>query len=197
VNPPPPETFEREMQDTRESLRQKVAALEQTVVGTVDAVKNAMKETAETVKESVHTVTDTVKDGLNVSRHVQARPWLAMGISAAAGFLTGFLTGSSRRESGASEATRSQLPFAAAAPVAPVASPESREPGIIGELMEKAGRELRKLADHAIATASETLKRNISEGMPHLMDTAAREFPTVLPHRTPARAGGVCSPTGV
>jgi len=194
VNPPPPETFEREMQDTRESLRQKVAALEQTVVGTVDAVKNAMKETAETVKESVHTVTDTVKEGLNVSGHVRARPLLAVGISAAAGFLTGFLTGSSRRESGASEASRTHLPFAAAAPVAPS---EPREPGIVGELMEKAGRELRKLADHAIATASETLKRNISEGMPHLMDTAAREFPTVLPHRTPSRAGGACTPTGV
>ena len=42
VNLPPPETFEREMHDTRESLRQKVAALEQTVVGTVDAVKKRL-----------------------------------------------------------------------------------------------------------------------------------------------------------
>src|SRR5205085_9327494 len=141
--------------------------------------KTAMKETADTVKESVHTVTDTVKEGLNVSGHVRARPWLAVGISAAAGFLTGFLTGSSGRESGAPKAAaRPHLPFAAAAP------PEPQEPGLVGELLEKAGRELRKIADHAIATASETLKRNITEGMPHLMDTAAREFPAVMSHRT-------------
>jgi len=194
VNPPPPEVFEQEMKDTRESLRQKVAALEETVVGTVDAVKNAMKETADTVKQSVHTVTDTVKEGLNVSAHIRNRPWLCVGISAAAGFLTGFLVGS-RREAGASVATRNHLPFAA--PAAAPAAAEPREPGLFGELMEKAGREVRKIADHAIATAAETLKRNISEGMPHLMDTAARELPTVLSHRTASRAGGACSPAGV
>jgi len=203
VTPPAekkPEEIEREMHQTRESLTQKVAALEQTVTGniqtvtdTVDQVKSSIQDTVanvkdtvqdtvasvkDSLKEGVHTVADTVKESLDFSAHVRARPWLSVGVSAAAGFLTGFLIGggSSRRSLGATsdmpeEQARGYAPpppsYAASAPRS-----EPSKPGLFDELFGMVSREVRQLAETALASAKTAVQRNIDQNVPKLVDTA-------------------------
>jgi ElaB/YqjD/DUF883 family membrane-anchored ribosome-binding protein len=201
-----PEQIEREMAQTRESLTQKVAALENTVVGTiqtatetvsgtVEQVKSAVQETVstvkETVKDSVSAVADTVKEALNFSDHVRARPWLAVGLSAAAGFLTGYLTGGVsaprpfRRSLGATRDTPLVPPHAPPAPQ-PVAAAhrEPEQPGMFERLFDRVSRELGQVAESALSTALSSLKQNVSTQVPKLVDHAVAE---VMP-------AGVASP---
>ena len=115
-----PEVIEKQMQHTRASLSDKVAALESQVVGTIQSatstvhdtvhavqdsvasVKHAVEDTMHSVKhsvdESVHAVTDQVKSGFGIPDQVREHPWPFVGGAAAAGFITGLLvfSGSSR-----------------------------------------------------------------------------------------------------
>jgi len=194
-----PEHIEREMLETRQSLTEKVAALEQAVVGnihnvtqTVADVKDQVKETVESVKESVAGTVDTVKEkvmsAFDISSHVRQQPWAAVGISAAAGFLTGFLTASGtrpipRRMSEASAPSGSMY----AAPHHVSARTESDGGGwlhgiqgmmggafggVLGDLASRAARELRTIGEQALDTALRSLKQKVETTVPHLVDSA-------------------------
>jgi len=188
-----PEEIEHEMHQTRDSLTQKVAALEQTVTGniqtvtdTVEQVKTAVQDTVCTVKdtlrESVHTVADTVKESLDVSGHVRANPWVSVGVAAGAGFLTGLLIGGGRRSLGASDEMPSEQMHGHVPPSPPQphhfaasAPPEPRKPGMFDELFAMIGREVRQMAEMALNSAITAAKRNISENVPKLVDGAVSE----------------------
>src|SRR5262249_3446394 len=106
-----PEVIRQQMEDTRANLTQKLEALEQQVVGTVQNTTEAVTQTVETVKEAVQgtvaavkgTVGDTVdtvketvgavKDKLDLAACVQQYPWSAFGASVAGGYLIGRLLG--------------------------------------------------------------------------------------------------------
>jgi len=190
--------IERQMQETKESLTEKVAALEQQVTGTLENASTtvqetvqAVRETVESVKESVAESVSTVKDTLtdsvssvadsvkrtfDVSGHVRENPWLAVGGAAVAGFVTGLLTGGRRSIMARSDA-RSEpvMPLAAAPspaarqPSAPAAAP-SREPGIIDRLLERAGQEAWRLGEQALNTAVASLEAGLSTQVPKLVD---------------------------
>jgi len=210
-----PEEIEREMHQTRESLTQKVAALEQTVSGniqtvtdTVEQVKTAVQDTVSTVKdtlkESVHTVADTVKSTLDVSGHVRANPWVSVGVAAGAGFLTGMLIGGGRRSLGASDEMPSEQMHGHVPPSPPQpnyfaasAPPEPRKPGMFDELFSMIGREVRQLAEMALNSAITAAKRNISENVPKLVDSAVSEvMPTGHGVGPAERAGGPATTRG-
>jgi ElaB/YqjD/DUF883 family membrane-anchored ribosome-binding protein len=89
------EVIHDEMQQTRSSLAEKLDALEGTVKDTVDDAKSAVSNTVESVKETAA----SVKDSLNVSRHVEKRPWLMVGGAFAVGYVGGCLIGPSREPS--------------------------------------------------------------------------------------------------
>lgn len=118
---PTPDVIELEMEATRTALTEKVAALEDQVVGTlqnatetvhstiqtiqssVETVKTAVEDTVGTVKESVQesvqAVTAQVKSTFDISSRVRDNPWAMVGGAAAVGFLTGLLVpGGGRRE---------------------------------------------------------------------------------------------------
>lgn len=111
-----PDAIERDMEQTRESITQKVAALETQVLGTIQTATNTLTDTVQTVKETVTTapaavketvqetvaaVKDSVKETLtsvkesvasfSLSDCVRDNPGTALGTSAAFGFLTGYL----------------------------------------------------------------------------------------------------------
>src|SRR5579885_2433435 len=101
-----PEVIEHEMEQTRASLTDKVAALEQQVLGTiqnasdtvsniVDTVKTVVPETLTSVKdtltESVSEVSEKVRSAFDVSQHTRDYPWAMVGGSTALGFVTGLL----------------------------------------------------------------------------------------------------------
>lgn len=108
-----PELIEQKMQSTRESLTEKVAALESQVVGTISeatstvqdtiqSVKEAMSDTVGTVKSTVADVKETVSGSVDdvtakvkglfdVSAHTRENPVAMIGGAAAVGFVTGYL----------------------------------------------------------------------------------------------------------
>lgn len=177
-----PEVIEHEMQSTRESLTEKVAQLEQQVVGTlhssttavqdtVDSVKLAVRDTVDsvtgTLKESVTSLTDGLKDALDVKRHVRENPWAALGGAAAAGFITGMLA--FRREGSSTPG----LPAGTHTPImggVPTYSPPRS--GWFADLFEMAGQEVKKIAQDALTKATAQLKQTVNEGVPKFIETA-------------------------
>src|SRR4051812_19318592 len=117
-----PELIEREMEQTRESLTEKVALLENKVVGqiqqatdtvqgtmdsvqdTVQSVKSAVAGTVQnvtdTVKDSVRSLADGLKETFDVRRQVQENPLAMVGGATVAGLVTGLLVFRSRPSGG-------------------------------------------------------------------------------------------------
>ncbi|HTK73944.1 MAG TPA: hypothetical protein VL371_01735 [Gemmataceae bacterium] len=97
-----PEVIRQQMQVTRASLTDKLEALENKVVGTVEGatsavtdtvncVKDAVQDTVQSVKGSLHETVDTVKESVNIAHHVERHPWLMFGASVATGYIGGAL----------------------------------------------------------------------------------------------------------
>jgi len=167
------------MKATRESLTEKVAALEQQVVGTIQeatctvhdtihTVKSAMHDTVSSVQSSVSQAKENVKAAFDVAGHVRERPWAMVGGAAAVGFLAGYLVGGdSRRTSGttnswaandtADGSRKAVRGFAAAA--------SSSRPSFIDDLIGMAQRELRTLGEQALAKLSTSIKQSLNEGI--------------------------------
>jgi ElaB/YqjD/DUF883 family membrane-anchored ribosome-binding protein len=105
----------RQMQQTRESLTEKLETLEQQVVQTVqdatsavsetvESVKEAVQETVHTVKGSVENTVHSVKSTFDLHHQTHEHPWIMMSGATAAGFLAGWLFGG-REQSRFSRAT--------------------------------------------------------------------------------------------
>jgi len=177
-----PDQIERDMAQTRESITEKVAALEtqvkgniQAVTGTVEAVKDAISAApgavSDTVKQTVAAVKDSVRetvDQMDLTGCVRRNPWTAVGTSTAAGFLTGLLLFGGRSRATGTNGIPSLVPQAAAA--------QSREPGFLdgmfGDLFGTVGKELREIAEKAFSTAITALKQNVGTVVPQLVDQA-------------------------
>src|SRR5262249_6581049 len=114
-----------------------------------------------TVQNSVESVSEGVKEVLDVPKHVREHPWAMVGGATAAGFFTGLLR-FGRRQAISAPA----IPFASPA-AAPAVPPQ---PGWLDDLFEAAGREVKKVAETAIATASASLKQSIGHKLPEFID---------------------------
>lgn len=113
MDDPKPEVIEQDMAQTRSSLVEKIAALEQQVVATVQSATTAVQDTVQSVtsavhdttstvresllgvqdeaKQAVHGITDTVIGAFDVSSRARQHPWPMVGGAAAVGFVTGLL----------------------------------------------------------------------------------------------------------
>jgi len=91
-----------QMRETRTSLSEKLEALQEQVLGTVEgttrsvtetveSVKEAVEGTVSTVKESVQETVDTVKHTFDLSEQMQNHPWLMLGGAVVAGYVGGRL----------------------------------------------------------------------------------------------------------
>lgn len=171
-----PELIEQKMQETRESLTQKVTALEDSVVGSLQNASETVNSIIDSVKtvvpDTLAEVKENVKSSLDVSHKVRENPWPMIGGAAAAGFLAGVVL-FRKKES----ATMHRLASAAApqGPPAPAsAAPQAyRMPGwldnVVDRLADKVGEEVRKLGEVALATASSSLQRSMEEALPKLL----------------------------
>jgi uncharacterized protein YjbJ (UPF0337 family) len=92
------EVIKGQMQETREALSEKIEALEQQVVGTVqnaatsvaqtvETVTDTVQETVGNVKESVEGAVSSVKDTFNIPLQVRRHPWPMLMGSVAVGFM--------------------------------------------------------------------------------------------------------------
>ena len=172
-----PELIERQLEETRESLTEKVALLEQQVVGTiqsateavqgtVESVRTAVEDTVATVGGTVKSSVECVREALDMEKQTREHPWAMMGCSMMAGFVTGMLV--FRRVDSAS-AAQPAVPAAAFTPRTAV----HHRPRWLDELLELAGGEVKKLAEQAMVTASAAIKQTLSERLPHMIDQYA------------------------
>lgn len=185
-----PELIERQMEETRESLTEKVSLLEQQVVGTIQSATDAVQDTVHSVKtavedtmtavsggvrDSVESVSEGVKEALDISGKVRKHPLPMVGGAVAVGLITSWLV--FRRTSTpapAQIASTNYVPIPA--PVSASAPVAAQRPGWLNDLFDIAGRELKKLAEHAIARASSSVQKSVEEGIPKLIDRAMPEM---------------------
>jgi len=181
-----PEEIEREMTRTRESITEKVTALEHQVVGTVQTAADTLTNTVEAVKSFVTTapeavsdsvkqaaaaVSESVKSTFDVTGCVRRNPWAALGTSALAGALLGYLTG--RRDSiGAPAGYVPAAPGPAFNPEPPRRAADEK-PGVLDEFFGMLGEKAQELARTALETVSAAVKEQIQTGVPKLVDGAA------------------------
>jgi len=96
------ELIRDQMAETRTALSEKLGALEDAVLGTVEgttrsvtetveAVQEAVQDTVGTVKESVQETVQTVKSAFDLSEQMEKRPWLMMGGAVVVGYVGGRL----------------------------------------------------------------------------------------------------------
>jgi ElaB/YqjD/DUF883 family membrane-anchored ribosome-binding protein len=192
-----PDVIAQEMQETRNSLTEKVAALETQVVGTIQNATEAVSSTVEQVKtvvqdtlssvkdtasdvrqsvtDSVQTVTDRVESAFELSRHTREHPWPMVGGAGVAGFLAGYLLfGRSSPRQAVSPYptmyTSAAAPMAARSPE-PVAPVPRKMPGWLDDLLERAGQEVRKIGEEALAVATASLKQSVQTEVPKLINS--------------------------
>ncbi|HEX3152243.1 MAG TPA: hypothetical protein VHR66_29485 [Gemmataceae bacterium] len=202
-----PELIERQMEQTRESLTEKVSLLEDKVIGqlnsatdtvqgtvesvqeTVQSVKGAVQDTvqsvSDTVKESVQSMADCMKETMDVRKHVRAQPLTMVGGAAALGFVTGLLLFRPRAAVGPS------IPFTAAPVPTYVPVAQSTRPGWLNDLLDMGMREVKKLAEQALSTATTSLKQSVETGIPKLIDSAIPEVGHR--HNTPHNGNGAAT----
>lgn len=188
------EVIEQKMNETRDSLAQKVSALETqvtdtiqsataTVTNMVEQVKTAVPDTIATMKDSFaevkESVTEQMKATFDVSQHTRDRPWAMIGGAAALGFIGGMIL--FRRSYGPPEPARSTSTpstFATSTSPAPAAAP-MKLPGwldqIVGKLSDRVSEEVRKLGEVAVATASASLQQTVERALPTLLGSPPAE----------------------
>jgi ElaB/YqjD/DUF883 family membrane-anchored ribosome-binding protein len=179
-----PEQIQQEMAQTRESLTGKVAALENQVVGTVQTAADTLTDTVEsvkalittapgavgdTVKQAAAAVTESVKNTFDIRSQVREHPWTAVGVSALAGCITGWLVSSLTE--GAAAAPGVAAPATAYTPATAAASSRSGT-GVFDELLSMLGHKLREVAENVVDSATKALNDNVREGVPKLVDAA-------------------------
>jgi len=198
-----PNLIENEMEQTRASLTDKVAALENQVVGTlqnatdtvqstvqsiqdsVDTVKSAVEDTMSSVKDSVndsvHAVTDQVKSTFDFSSHVRERPWAVVGGAAATGFLLGFLLpGGGRRELFGSEALGFQ--YGPGVPTPPSPSYASEPPPVRPVAAAPAAPKAPSWIDDLLSMAGKELRRLGEEALTVAVASAKQSLHEQVPH---------------
>jgi len=192
-----PEQIEAEMFETRESLTEKVSALEDQVLGTVQTAANTLTDTVDAVKSFVKTAPDAMSETLeqvssavrervektfDISSHVRTNPWRSMGLTMGVGFVAGFLTFRGRDERPAKTSPRPENASARTMIPPPVAAP--REPGVLDDILELLGRKAREMTATAIDSAAQAVNQSIQGGVPKLIEEATKRL--VNEHRDPA-----------
>jgi len=202
-----PEQIEAEMFETRESLTEKVAALENQVLGTVqtaantitdtvDAVKSFVNTAPETVRETVEQVTTAVREQVartfDITNHVQSNPLTSVGVSVGIGFIAGYLVfGRDGSSVSRSESPRRMAESAHSAPSSPPPR-EPREPGVLDSLFSSLGQKVKEMAMIAIDAASASVSSNIRENIPKLVELATQRLVSENngTHGEPLKNGG-------
>jgi len=168
------------MLQTREAITEKVAALENQVVGTVqnvaetingtvDAVKSivsaAPSAVSDTVKQATQAVSHAVKDTFDITGHVRRRPWESVGASALLGCITAWLVFRDRPERSAAPSPAPAVPTIAAAAAAST-------PGVFDEILGMIGAKVKEVAHSTIESATAMVKDNLQSGMSQIMESA-------------------------
>jgi ElaB/YqjD/DUF883 family membrane-anchored ribosome-binding protein len=171
------EVIRDQMKETSASLADKLEALENKVLGTVNNATDTVASAVDGAKEVVASVTEgaksvvekvsetvhSVKEALNVSHYVEQYPWISLGVSVAAGFAAAqLLPGGSHR--GASSASSGNY-YSQPASTSSAPRHEERN-GIGGALKDIWSRVAGTVEELAVGTLMSGLKGLVSQGLP-------------------------------
>jgi hypothetical protein len=195
-----PEQIEQDMVQTRESITEKVTALENQVLGTLQNAANTVTNTVDAVKEAVTSapsaVSDTVKNtveavkqtwqetvgSFSVSKCVQTYPAAALCTTVLGGFVIGYgLTSSRRKSEDQFEPSGGFTPrdLTARPPVEERANPPSMLSGVFAMITEQ----LRQVMEEATSSAMTALKQSVATHVPEVVDSAVEGFSNRLRDR--------------
>lgn len=195
-----PSQLEQDMFETRESITEKVAALENQVIGTIqtaadtvteavgtvtdavgtvkDAVSAAPAAVNDTLKETVQAVKQTLRDtvgSFSVSQCVRNHAALALGTTVLGGFVIGYGFSAGRtRKSGSSRQLLS--PDARELLERPAPTPRPSPPTLLDGWMQSIARELRSMGEEFMATAVRSIKQNINSQVPAVVESAVHQM---------------------
>jgi len=205
------EVIREEMDHTRESLAQKIEALEtqvrdtvqsatDTVASAVDGAKEVVSSVTEGAKDVVESVTETVesvKDSLSVSRYVEQYPWASVGVAVAAGFAAAQLLPAWRSTSGdksealppASSGSYSSTAAASSYQPSAAASPRHEESiAWSGALTGVLGTAATTVEGLAVGTLLSAIKEMVTRSLPQQWQT---ELSRMIDQVTPQLGGKV------
>jgi ElaB/YqjD/DUF883 family membrane-anchored ribosome-binding protein len=182
-----PDVIRQQIEQTRESLTQKLETLEGQVKDTVASVTSAVETTVETVKskveDTVQAVTsgveetvETVKRTFDIPYQVDRHPWAMAGGSLLVGLAAGFLVGRPRR-SFVRRATWAEVPAGLASacsapqpesypPAGFQPAAEEHRPGLLSSLLSSFEPELEKVKQAAIGTLMAAARDYLTRTVP-------------------------------
>jgi ElaB/YqjD/DUF883 family membrane-anchored ribosome-binding protein len=164
--------LKRQMDQTRGALADKLEALEQHVVGTVQdaaeavaSVRTAVSDTVDSVKSTVRETVDTVAETVDLQKQFDRHPWPMMAGAAAVGFIGGALLFREDKNGGSSTRRSASPATPAYHPPEPQKGGTSGESGWMDALRPTAQR-LRSLAVSAsLGLARDLLVRQLPPAM--------------------------------
>jgi ElaB/YqjD/DUF883 family membrane-anchored ribosome-binding protein len=192
-----PEVIRHQIDETRESLAEKLETLEGqvrgavgTVTETIETVRTTVENTVDSVKSGVENTVDSVKETFDLARQVERHPWTALGCSLAAGVAAGYVIGLRQ-----SPPTRpSGIPgmehiVPGYQPSHPAAAPahmyyQEPKPGLLAQVLEPFAGEFDKIKKTALGAlvgiGRDLLKQNLPESLgdniTEIMDNVARRM---------------------
>ena len=185
-----PEAIRQEMDDTRNSLTDKISLLEQHVVDTVHEASAGVKQTVEAVKETVQSVrdsvgdtVDSVKESFSIPGQVGRHPWAMMAGTAGVGFLAGyiFMAPSPKTQPAPIRAPRGTgngshksppaMPSSFAQDAAAVDEPE----GVMRHLTRTFENEINQIKGLAIGTLAGVIRDLVGATIPEMMRSPVEE----------------------
>lgn len=172
------EVIRQEMEETRNSLQDKLETLEQQVKETVQSATEAVTDTVSTVKEAVHDTVDSVKGAFDLPQQVEKHPWPMFLGAAVVGFLGGRLLYRMLPPPAPVYVPRPYSPLANLAPppvndrVTPPVAPQK---GLLEEVAETYHDELEKLKGLAIGTVGGLVREMLVQSAPPPMAEQIRD----------------------
>lgn len=175
------ELIRQQMLETRTALSEKLGALQEQVLATVEGttqkvtetvqtVQEAVQDTVSTVSESVQGTVDTVKKTFDVSEHMQSNPWLMLGGAVAVGYVGGRLLMPNGHTDMPAVASSG---FASASPPPP---PRPSGPSWLEKLAAPLMQQAQTLAVGALAgIASDLIAQHAPEALRGQLDEMAAE----------------------
>jgi len=186
------ELIRQQMLETRTSLSDKLEALQEQVLGTVEGttktvtetvqtVQEAVQDTVSTVSESVQSTVDSVKKTFDLSEQVHHHPWLLVGGAVAVGFLGGKLLGGSSARPSAWNGTNG-YGYAATGASPPPARPAG--PSLPPWLEQVAGPVVKQVQDLAlgalVGVAADLLAQHAPDALKPRLDELTNTLTSAL-----------------
>lgn len=201
-----PDVIRQDIEQTRESLTDKLEVLEHevketiadakdTVTGTIESAKQTVEDITSNVKETVQETVDTVKRTLDLPRQVDQHPWGMMGGSMMAGFLAGyFLPGSRQMDRWGHRLAQAAAPRAAPRPEtlsrpngqAQQPAAANTGPGFLDKLLDQFEPEVNRVKEMAIGTMVGLLRDWVTQALPASLAPKVEE----LMNQTTSKLGG-------